>query len=69
MTGYAFAVPSTAIFSAISHRIFLKGVSLPAKILYNLTKNLTAAGTTIIVRCSLKKRREPGASPAERTES
>ncbi|MCM1335368.1 MAG: nucleotidyltransferase domain-containing protein [Bacteroides sp.] len=54
ITGYAFAVRLTAIFSAILHRFSLKGVSLPASNLYNLTKNLTATRTTIIARCSLK---------------
>ena len=33
---------SACIFSVILHRNFLTGASLPAKFLYNLTKNLTA---------------------------
>ncbi|MCM1334244.1 MAG: hypothetical protein NC237_04245 [Eubacterium sp.] len=55
MTGYAFDAQLHDIFSAILHRIFLKGVSLPAKILCNLTKNLPHIYTPIIVRCSLKR--------------
>lgn len=54
MTGYAFGVHLHDIFSAILlHRFCLKGVSLPAQNLHNLTKNLPHICTPIIAQCCL----------------
>ena len=54
INGYRLCRTLACVFSVILHKFRLTGVSLPALNLYNLTKNLTAHRTTIIMRCCLK---------------